>query len=158
MDIAKDGIALYESDDAELHKPKPKTPEQAWAMAKEYFDDWLPSAQSFHRGFCHAVHDGDLKKAAFDLHQATERLYNCVLLVTTFYAPHVHNLGFLRTQAERLDRRLVYVWPRDTRKERAMFEKLKDAYVKARYSKHCRLRFPGAIAHPRQRPGQILPA
>jgi predicted transcriptional regulator len=24
----------------------------------------------------------------------------------------------------------------DTRKERAMFEKLKDAYVKARYSKH----------------------
>ncbi|MBV5271599.1 MAG: nucleotidyltransferase, partial [Afipia sp.] len=74
--------------------PKPKTPEQALAMAKEYFEEWLPSAQSFMRGYRHAVNDGDLKKAAFDLHQATERLYHCVLLVCTFYTPHVHNLGF----------------------------------------------------------------
>jgi hypothetical protein len=73
------------------------------------------------------------------MHQATERLYHCVLLVCTFYTPHVHNLGFLRTQAERLDRRLASVWPKDSRKDRAMFEKLKDAYVKARYSKHYRI-------------------
>lgn len=51
----------------------------------------------------------------------------------------MHNLAFLRTQAERLDRRLAHVWPMDSRKERAMFEKLKDAYVKARYSKHYRI-------------------
>lgn len=51
----------------------------------------------------------------------------------------MHNLGFLRTQAERLDRRLTYVWPADNRKDRAMFEKLKEAYVKARYSKHYRI-------------------
>ena len=138
MDIARDGIALYQSDDRELHKPKPKTPVQALAMAKEYFDEWMPSAQSFHRGYKHAVDDGDLKKAAFDLHQTTERLYHCVLLVATFYTPHVHNLGFLRTQAERLDRRLL-IWPMNNRKERAMFEKLKEAYVKARYSTHYRI-------------------
>jgi hypothetical protein len=59
-----------------------------------------------------------------------------VLLVCTFYTPHVHNLGFLRTQAERVDQRLTYVWPRETKRDRARFEKLKDAYVKARYSKH----------------------
>jgi hypothetical protein len=82
---------------------------------------------------------GHLKPAAFDLHQTTEYLYHCVLLVCTFYTPHVHNLGFLRTQAERIDRRLAYVWPTDSRRERAMFEKLKDAYVKARYSKHYRI-------------------
>jgi predicted nucleotidyltransferase/HEPN domain-containing protein len=136
MDVVRDGIALYESDQNELHSPKPKTPEQALAMAREYFEEWLPSAHSFMRGYRHAVNDGDLKKAAFDLHQATERLYHCVLLVGTFYTPHVHNLGFLRTQAERLDIRLVDAWPREQRRERAMFEKLKDAYVKARYSKH----------------------
>jgi len=33
----------------------------------------------------------------------------------------------------------VDAWPRTTRKERAMFEKLKEAYVKARYSKHYRI-------------------
>ena len=31
------------------------------------------------------------------------------------------------------------VWPRSNRKDRAAFEKLKDAYVKARYSKHYRI-------------------
>jgi predicted nucleotidyltransferase/HEPN domain-containing protein len=139
MDVAKDGIALYQSDDTELHQPKPKTPAQALEMAQEYFEDWLPSAQSFMRGYRHAVNDGDLKKAAFDLHQATERLYHCVLLVCTFYTPHVHNLGFLRTQAERIDARLTYVWPRQTKRDRARFEKLKEAYVKARYSKHYRI-------------------
>lgn len=139
MDVAREGVALYQSDDIELHTPKPKTPKQALAMAQEYFDEWLPSAQQFLIQGTEAAARGWTNKAAFELHQACERLYHCVLLVVTFYTPHVHNLGFLRTQAERLDRRLTYVWPADNRKHRALFEKLKEAYVKARYSKHYRI-------------------
>jgi predicted nucleotidyltransferase/HEPN domain-containing protein len=139
MDVASDGIAIYQSDDSELAEPKPKTPAQALAMAKEYYEEWYPAANSFYRSFQHSVADGFPKNAAFQLHQAAEQLYHTVLLVCTFYTPHVHNLGFLRTQAERLDRRLAFVWPKDSRKDRAMFEKLKDAYVKARYSKHYRI-------------------
>jgi uncharacterized protein len=139
MDIAKEGIALYQSDDSELHEPKPKTPEQALAMAKEYFEEWYPSGAEFHDNFKFNIERGRRNNAAFQLHQATERLYHCVLLVCTFYTPHVHNLAFLRTQAERIDRRLVHVWPNDNRRERALFEKLKAAYVKARYSKHYRI-------------------
>ncbi|WP_284734516.1 nucleotidyltransferase domain-containing protein [Sphingosinicella terrae] len=139
IDVKVEGIALYDSDGSELHEPKPKTPAQALAMAKEYFEEWYPSAAALLDGTRFYVGKGRLKEAAFSLHQATERLYHCVLLVCTFYTPHVHNLAFLRTQAERLDRRLVHVWPRDSRRERAMFEKLKDAYVKARYSKHYRI-------------------
>ena len=139
MDVAKDGIALYEADDRQLHVPKPKTPEQALAMAKEYFEEWYPSAMRAHINFGDDLKRGWNKDAAFILHQATERLYHCVLLVCTFYTPHVHNLGFLRTQAERLDMRLVDAWPRELRVDRARFEKLKEAYVKARYSKHYRI-------------------
>ena len=139
IDIANDGIALYQSDDTDLPEPQPKTPAQALAMAQEYFEEWLPSAQSFYRGYNYALGDRDLKKAVFDLHQATERYYHCVLLVCTFYTPHVHNLGFLRTQAERIDLRLIDVWPRDSKADRSRFEKLKEAYVKARYSKHYRI-------------------
>lgn len=139
MDVARDGIALYEADDTELHKPKPKTPPEALAMAKEYFEEWFPSALRKHKLSRDAISQGFTKEAAFLLHQTSETLYHCVLLVTTFYTPHVHNLGFLRTQAERLDRRLQEIWPMNTRRERAMFEKLKDAYVKARYSKHYRI-------------------
>jgi len=139
MDVARDGIALYQSEDSELAEPKPKTPTQALAMAREYYEEWLPSGMSFFKGYRFYMDEKDWRRAAFLLHQATENLYHCVLLVCTFYTPHVHNLGFLRTQAERLDRRLTFVWPMDSRKERAMFEKLKDAYVKARYSKHYRI-------------------
>jgi predicted nucleotidyltransferase/HEPN domain-containing protein len=139
MDVARDGIALYQSDDSELAEPKPKTPAQALAMAKEYYEEWFPAAAGMLETARFSQAEGRLKDAAFLMHQATERLYHCVLLVCTFYTPHVHNLGFLRTQAERLDRRLAQVWPKETRKERAMFEKLKDAYVKARYSKHYRI-------------------
>ncbi|QXF11784.1 MULTISPECIES: nucleotidyltransferase and HEPN domain-containing protein [Sphingopyxis] len=139
MDVARDGIALYEYDDKPLHTPKPKTPEQALAMAREYYEEWYPTAGQFHGSAMHSISQGWLKKAAFDMHQATERLYHCVLLVCTFYTPHVHNLAFLRTQAERIDMRLVDAWPRDHREDRARFEKLKEAYVKARYSKHYRI-------------------
>jgi predicted nucleotidyltransferase/HEPN domain-containing protein len=139
MDIARDGIALYQADDTELHQPKPKTPPQALAMAREYFEEWFPTAMQRFELSKVALDRGFFKPAAFDLHQTTEYLYHCVLLVCTFYTPHVHNLGFLRTQAERLDLRLVHAWPRENRRERSMFEKLKDAYVKARYSKHYRI-------------------
>ena len=139
MDIARDGIALYQSEDTEFHEPKPKTPQQALAMAREYYEEWLPSAGQFLIQGKEAAGRGWLNKAAFELHQATERLYHCVLLVCTFYTPHVHNLGFLRTQAERIDPRLIDAWPRDSRTDRSRFEKLKEAYVKARYSKHYRI-------------------
>ena len=139
MDVARDGIALYEYDDKELHTPKPKTPEQALAMAKEYFEEWMPQANAFFKMHEAGRAEGALKQASFVLHQATESLYHCVLLVCSFYTPHVHNLGFLRTQAERLDMRLVDAWPRQLKADRARFEKLKEAYVKARYSKHFRI-------------------
>jgi uncharacterized protein len=139
IDVARDGIALYQSDETDLPEPQPKTPGQALAMAREYFDEWYPSALKRFNIAKFDLHQGYLKDAAFDLHQATERLYHCVLLVCTFYTPHVHNLAFLRTQAERIDSRLIDVWPQGSRRERAMFEKLKAAYVKARYSKHYRI-------------------
>lgn len=139
MDVARDGIAIYQSDDAELHQPKPKTPQQALGMAREYFKEWFPSASVFLETANGLSEKGRPKEAAFIMHQAAERLYHCVLLVCTFYTPHVHNLGFLRTQAERIDMRLFEVWPRFVRADRSRFEKLKEAYVKARYSTHYRI-------------------
>lgn len=136
MDIARDGIALYQSSETELHRPKPKEPGDALDMAQEYFDEWFPTAAQFFRQYQHAHADGAPKIAVFDLHQAAERMYHCVLLVLTYYTPHRHNIAFLRSIADTLDARLVDVWPRNDRRSRALFTKLRDAYVKARYSKH----------------------
>lgn len=139
MDVAKDGIAVYQEDDKPLRKPIPQTPESALMTAKEYYKDWYPNAAEFYDDFKSNLDRGRLRKSAFELHQAVEQLYHAVLLTKTFYTPHVHNIGFLRTLAEKLDRRMVHVWPTDTRKQIGMFNKLKEAYVKARYSSHYRI-------------------
>lgn len=136
MEIVKDGIALYQSDDKPLAAPKPKTPAEIYRAAKDYFDEYMGHSQSFFRGYKDALPHGDLKKAAFDLHQATEPLYQCFMLVFTLYTPYDHNIIFLRSLAEGIDHSLFDVWPRGTRAERAMYQKLKDAYRKARYSRH----------------------
>ena len=139
MEVAKDGIALYEADGRELASPKPKSPEQALEMAKEYYTKWFPSADAFHASSKFLTERGNLNEAAFNLHQSTERLYSCLLLTLTFYTPYNHNIAFLRSLAEGLDRRLHGIWPEANRRERAMFQKLKEAYTKARYSRQYRI-------------------
>jgi predicted nucleotidyltransferase/HEPN domain-containing protein len=139
MDVACDGIAIYQAVDDELPEPQPKTPHAALEMAREYFDGWYPSGGEFFETASFARQRGWTKKAAFLLHQSVESYYHCALLVCSFYTPHVHNLAFLRTQAERLDTRLIVAWPRETKADRSRFEKLKEAYIKARYSKHYRI-------------------
>ncbi|MBA4758013.1 HEPN domain-containing protein [Sphingosinicella sp.] len=139
MEVAKDGVALYEADDRELRAPRPKSPGEALAAAKEYFEDGIASAMSRQKLAKYAMGEGLLKDAAFDFHQTTERLYSCLLLTLTYYTPYNHNIAFLRSLAEGLDRRLFGIWPEDNRRDRAMFQKLKEAYTKARYSKHYKI-------------------
>jgi predicted nucleotidyltransferase/HEPN domain-containing protein len=134
VDIARDGIALYELPCHPLATPRPLTSVDAHRMAKEYFDRWLPSADEYFDDFQSNLERGRLEKAAFELHQATERLYICFLLVRTLYFPRSHNIKFLRSLAEDKEPRLIDAWPRETKKDRARFERLKRAYVEARYS------------------------
>jgi len=136
MEIAEQGIALYEADDRELAKPKPKTPSEAATTAQDYFDEYFPDAMSNFELAKVAIERDFKKQAAFLLHRTAEALYQAILLTLTFYTPYDHNIAFLRLQAEGRNPALFDVWPRGLRKERAMFQKLKDAYVKARYSKH----------------------
>ncbi|WP_439603867.1 HEPN domain-containing protein [Shinella sp.] len=133
-DIARDGVALYELPCHPLATPKPLTAADAHRMASEYFDHWLPSADTFFRNANDNIERGRPIEAAFLLHQTAERLYICFLLVRTLYFPRSHNIKFLRSLAEDKEPRLVEVWPRATKADRARFERLKRAYVEARYS------------------------
>ena len=87
LDIVRDGIALYEAPGHPLERPKKLKPAEALKEAQGYFDEWFPSAAGFARNAGYAVNDNDAKLAAFLFHQATERLYHCLLLVLTLYSP-----------------------------------------------------------------------
>ena len=137
-DIARDGIALYELPCHPLATPMPLGSADAYRMAKDYFEQWSHSVDIWiERAQIATSKAADLewrKSAAFDLHQAAERAYICFLLVRTLYFPRSHNIKFLRSLAEDKEPRLVEAWPRATRQDRARFERLKRAYVEARYS------------------------
>jgi predicted nucleotidyltransferase/HEPN domain-containing protein len=134
VDIARDGIALYELPRHELAAPMPLTPVDAYRMAKEYVEHWLPSAETFFQNAMDNLARARPIEAAFLLHQTTERLYICFLLVRTLYFPRSHNIKFLRSLAEDKEPRLIEAWPRATKLDRRRFELLKRAYVEARYS------------------------
>ncbi len=136
-DIVRDGIVLYDTPGAKLHKPATIKAKAALAEAEGYFEKWMSSSASFARGAGFYIGDGaDPNLAAFMLHQASEHLYHCILLVVTLYSGKAHNLAFLRKKAEAIDPRLAEAWPRENKFERRCFELLREAYVKARYSEH----------------------
>ncbi|MBO9101718.1 HEPN domain-containing protein [Rhizobium sp. K1/93] len=136
VDIARDGIMLYEAPGHPLTEPKPLTPEAERQEAQRHFNKWFSDAVYCAKQGQNAIQDGMFNHAAFDLHQASERLYHCVLLVLTLYSPKSHRLSMLRTHAERLDPRLIEAWPRDTKFATRSFTRLDRAYVDARYSAH----------------------
>ena len=139
VDVNRDGIVLYEFDTKELAKPGNLSAKEILAEARENFEQWFPSSIAFLAAAQFLQGRGDLKEAAFNLHQAVERAYHSVLLTLTLYSPKLHNIKTLRSWAESLDPRLIEVWPRKTRHQRRAFNHLQRAYVEARYSKHYRI-------------------
>lgn len=134
VDIARDGIVLYDLPCHALATPMPLTPADAYEMARAYFEDWLEKVNDGIEIAEFCIKSRKWKDAAFTLHQATERAYICFLLVRTLYFPRSHNIKFLRSLAEDSEPRLIDAWPRDARLDRRRFELLKRAYVEARYS------------------------
>ncbi|CUW96889.1 nucleotidyltransferase and HEPN domain-containing protein [Rhizobium pusense] len=141
-DIRKEGIVVYELDGEPLAEPKLLTAEERLEVARGHFKQRYAEAVAFHvtAGIqANMVNSGDnvwRNLAAFSLHQALEQSYSCVLLTLTNYGPASHNIKFLRSLAEEQDLRLVDAFPRDQHRQRAWFNTVNEAYVKARYSKH----------------------
>jgi predicted nucleotidyltransferase/HEPN domain-containing protein len=139
IDILREGILLFEELDRPFAEPRPLSPQEALNESRDYFKRWMEGFGGFLRGYQYALRDGDLNKAAFDLHQAAERLYQCLFLVRTLYTPKTHNLNRLRALAEDMEPSLKQVWPGATRDEKRAYARLREAYIKARYSREYRI-------------------
>ncbi|MDH6297767.1 nucleotidyltransferase and HEPN domain-containing protein (plasmid) [Agrobacterium salinitolerans] len=136
VDLAREGIILYEFDDRPLAEPKPLGPADALRVAQEHFEKQFKNAVDFLKGSKFFVQEENINLATFNLHQSVETAYSCYLLTLTNYSPPSHNLKFLRGLSEDRERRLVDIWPRDHQRFTAWYNILNEAYVKARYSKH----------------------
>jgi predicted nucleotidyltransferase/HEPN domain-containing protein len=139
IDILRDGIVLFEEPDSLFVEPQPLSAAEALAETQEYFGDRFESAGEFIDDYRSNLEKGRLKKAAFELHQATERLYQCLFLVRTLYTPKTHNLNRLRSLSEDMEPTLKQVWPSTNKEERQAYARLREAYIKARYSREYRI-------------------
>lgn len=138
-DIRREGIILYEVDKRELAQSGNLTPEESKAIAEKHFNQWFNSAKEFFLDYQAPYGRGNYKNAAFLLHQVTERLYACLLLVLTNYKPYTHNLKQLNSMAISKAPRIAEVFPQETKPQRRRFQLLKNAYVDARYSEHYKI-------------------
>lgn len=136
VDIQREGIVLYELDGRPLAEPKQLSPADALRVATEHANLHLPEIGDLIAGSRFYLAKENKRRAVFELHQAVESAYSCVLLTLTNYSPPSHNIKFLRGLAEDRDQRLVEAWPRDHHRFTAWYNILNEAYVKARYSKH----------------------
>uniref|UniRef100_A0A7C1T9Q0 HEPN domain-containing protein n=1 Tax=Agrobacterium albertimagni TaxID=147266 RepID=A0A7C1T9Q0_9HYPH len=135
-DIRRDGIVLHEIDDEPLAEPRFLSASAAFDVAGEHFRRRFADSQAFREAAEFMMQKGNLRLAGFQLHQAIETVYSCLLLTLTNYSPPSHSIKFLRGLAEGLDQDLVDVWPRDQQRLTAWYNILNEAYVKARYSEH----------------------
>ena len=134
-DIKKEGIMLYDSGNFQLEEEKPLSPKERAGQAKADFEQWFETAEDSLKTYELTFESNLYKKAAFELHQATEALYSCIELVFSNYKPKSHDLDELGHLAADHDPAFITAFPRNTDAQKKCFELLNDAYVKARYDK-----------------------
>jgi predicted nucleotidyltransferase/HEPN domain-containing protein len=139
MDILRDGVVLFEEPGHSFVEPQPLSATDALAETQGYFEEWFESAEGFLDTARYAMTQSRDKEAAFLLHQATERFCQCLFLVRTLYMPKTHSLNRLRSLAEDMEPRLKAVWPGANKDERQAYARLREAYIKARYSREYRI-------------------
>ncbi len=142
-DIRKEGVYLYSNEPKKsLPEPKHLTNIQRLPIAQEHYDQWFEGAEQFLLTSEMVLEKGWLKLVAFNLHQATERFYACILLVLSNYRPRTHNIKNLRNMT--IDRTspdslLNDIFSGKDKFQRRCFERLKRAYIDSRYSEHYKI-------------------
>lgn len=133
-DIKELGVLLFTTNRYQLKDKREMSAVEVQAKTQRDFDNWFESANEFFDTFNDDVIKKRYKKAAFELHQATERYYGAIQLVFTGYKPKTHDIEILGKLAKAVSMEFGKVFPKATAQERQRFTLLKKAYVDARYN------------------------
>lgn len=132
-DIVREGICLYDSKEIQLEEAKELTPKEVKEMSIKYYDKWYSGGLSFFKHCKYAMNDHEYNNAAFMLHQATECLLNCTLLVLTGYTPKTHDIKELLKLCSSQRNEFLKIFPKGNKQHEKCFTLLRNAYLDARY-------------------------
>ena len=107
--------------------------------AERNFAYWFESANEFLKMYAFGASTGMSSNAAFQLHQAAERLYVTTNPVFTGYKRKEHNLQKLHEEAAPVHPDIASVLPRSTPEDKHLFDLLRRAYIDARYDESYRI-------------------
>ncbi|MDW6001873.1 HEPN domain-containing protein [Vibrio mangrovi] len=135
-DIREEGIELFAATPKPLVMPGDLTETEQRDIARKHYEQWFERAASGLEIFDFAFKKSMIYDAAFALHQVTEKLFACTLLVCTNYLPKSHNIEKLGKFCAQIDPAFAEIFPMKNKFHRRSFRRLQRAYIDARYSEH----------------------
>jgi uncharacterized protein len=134
-DIKNEGVLLFDSGRHTLAEACPLPSAEYQKYAREDFEHWFPSAGEFLDTIFDDIGKGRFNKAAFELHQASERVFHAIILTFTRYKPKMHDIEKLDRQASNLHHDFITVFPRATEQQKHCVDLLQQAYIGTRYKR-----------------------
>lgn len=134
-DIKKEGILLYDACNIPLAEARELSTTEKKQIAQDDYDQWYSLGKGFLDNAVYSFKKNEDRIATFELHQASEAIYNAVMLVFTGYKPKTHNIEMLYHYNKNHSKELAMVFPQNTEEENHLFKLLKSGYIDARYSK-----------------------
>ena len=140
-DIKKEGVMLYDSGQYKLASPKKFTPAERRAKAIEKFDEYFGRAKAFLEGSrgLGAINNADEFQKnirAFMLHQACENAFVAANLVLKDDRRKQHDLVKLQKEAAIYEPEFLHSFPKETPRDKYIFDLIRRAYIDARYKKN----------------------
>lgn len=133
LDILQNWILVYDSWKCRLKNWKNISENELKEIKRSDFEAWYEIASEFFLDYKNAFDRESFRMAIFYLHQTTESLITCYLLVKDWYKPKTHDLEILLSKAKSLSERFNCLF--DFSSEEYYFNLLKWAYIDARYKK-----------------------
>lgn len=131
--LGRDGVLLYDAGNVPLAPAASPDLVRIRLTAQKDFERWSHQARAFFDSAVFNQQRREYRLAIFLLHQATEHIYQAILLAFMGYKPCTHNLDKLRRYTHRFSIELVLLFPRDEAGEDRLFKLLLSSYVDARY-------------------------
>jgi len=139
-DMVDDGIVLYDTGKFSLSQVQEPdvfvlSPVARKRQAEADFVHWFGKADILMTLFHFCMAGENYREASFQLHQATECLYNAILLVLSGYKPRTHDLHVLSQRVASVEPAFLRIFPQGREEEKTKFERLRKAYIHSRYQR-----------------------
>lgn len=132
--VCTPGLLVYDNKRLPLPEKEAIAIPAIKVKARNIFNDAFSNAKSFLDGAEYFVTTDKYKQAAFLLHQATEHALRALLSSLTALTAYGHNLKSLVRYSSFCAPDMDAIFPKNTDKEKELFNLLNTAYVYTRYS------------------------